>query len=204
MPRHRARKTIWTIGHSTRLLDEFAGLAKLHGIETLVDVRAFPGSRRCPWFGRESLGKSLPERGLAYEWLGEELGGRRRRSDGPSPNGALRNDSFRNYADYMLTPGFSAGVDRLLARASAAPTAFFCAELLWWRCHRSLIADYLTAARGWEVRHVLDGKASKPHAVKPEARLRGGRLLYPAAGSAAARSGRSTAASARAGRRARP
>jgi uncharacterized protein (DUF488 family) len=170
---------VWTFGHSTRALDELVELLKGHGIAAAVDVRAFPGSRRHPHFAREALAVSLPRAGLRYEWLGQELGGRRRSSKEPSPNGALRNASFRNYADYMLTPEFARGVDRLLTLADEAPTAFFCAELLWWRCHRSLISDYLVAVRGRTVLHILDASAPKPHAPKTEARLEGGRLLYP-------------------------
>lgn len=169
---------IWTIGHSTRPAEEFLALLKAHGIARVVDVRAFPGSRRHPQFSRERFAAWLEEAGVGYEWLGEELGGRRRAGEGPSPNTALRNASFRNYADYMLTPEFAAGVDRLLAGARKAPTAFLCAEALWWRCHRSLIADYLVAVRGWEVRDILDEKPAKPHAPKAEARREGDVLVY--------------------------
>lgn len=172
---------LWTIGHSTRALDEFVALLKASGISTVVDIRAFPGSRRHPHFAREALALSLPELGLRYEWLGQELGGRRRKLEEPSPNGALRNDSFRNYADYMGTPEFARGIDRLLALADEAPTAYFCAELLWWRCHRSLVSDYLVAVRRREVLHILDASPPKPHKPKAEARLVKGRLLYPPA-----------------------
>ena len=175
------KKTIWTIGHSTHLLDEFVSLLKANGIEAAVDVRAFPGSRRWPWFNRESLQKSLPKAGIEYVWLGGPLGGRRKKSPEPSPNAALRNSSFRNYADYMLTPAFSEGVDQLIALASEKKTAFFCSELLWWRCHRSLISDDLVAVRRWKVLHILDDKPPKPHKPKPEARVARGRVTYPAA-----------------------
>jgi uncharacterized protein (DUF488 family) len=171
------KRTIWTIGHSTRTLESFIALARHHGIEGFVDVRAFPGSRRHPHFGRERLGQSLRDAGFHYDWLGQQLGGRREPLP-QSPNTGLRHPSFRGYADYMLTKDFSAGVDLLLARALERPTAFFCAELLWWKCHRSLIADYLTLARGWTVLHILDLSPPKPHGAKPEAHLRDGTLLY--------------------------
>jgi uncharacterized protein (DUF488 family) len=176
-----AKAPVWTIGHSTRTLDEFAALLHGQGITIVVDIRAFPGSRRHPHFAREALAKSLPKLGFRYEWLGRELGGRRRTLAEPSPNGALRNDSFRNYADYMGTPEFAAGIDRLLALADEAPTAYFCAELLWWRCHRALVSDYLAAVRGRTVLHILGSEAPKPHTPKAEARVVAGRLLYPPA-----------------------
>ncbi len=153
-------------------------LLRHHGVEGVVDVRAFPGSRRYPHFARERLAQSLPETGIRYDWLGLELGGRRRPSAGPSPNLALRNESFRNYADFMSSPLFSRGVDALLALAARRPTAFFCAELLWWRCHRSLIADYLVAVRRCEVFDIIDLAPPKPHKPKPEAHVEEGRLVY--------------------------
>lgn len=172
---------LWTIGHSTRTLDEFIALLSANGLRTAVDIRAFPGSRRYPHFAREALAASLPKAGLRYVWLGKELGGRRRATVEPSPNLGLRNDSFRNYADYMGAPEFSRGVDALLALADEAPTACFCAELLWWRCHRSLLSDYLVAVRGREVFDILDESPPKPHAPKTEARVEDGRLVYPPA-----------------------
>jgi len=153
-------------------------LLRHHGIEGVVDVRAFPGSRRHPHFGREALVESLPAHGFRYDWMGVELGGRRRPTTAPSRNTALRNESFRNYADFMGTPLFSQGVDALLALGAQRKTAFFCAELLWWRCHRSLIADYLVAARGCEVLHILDLAPPKAHKPKAEAHLVEGRLVY--------------------------
>lgn len=171
-------RTVWTIGHSTRTLEGFVGLLKAHGIARLADVRAFPGSRRHPHFARESLARSLPEAGVEYVWLGAELGGRRPAPGRPSRNVGLRSASFRNFADYMETPAFARGADRLLALAAGAPTAFACAEALWWRCHRSLIADYLTAVRGWEVRHILGAGEAEPHRPMAEARREGEVLVY--------------------------
>jgi uncharacterized protein (DUF488 family) len=153
-------------------------LLKSHGIAAVADVRAFPGSRRHPHFSRENLERSLPEAGIEYLWLGRELGGRRRGEEGRSPNTGLRNASFRNYADHMASPDFSAGIARLLSLADEKPTALLCAERLWWRCHRSLIADYLELIRGRRVRHILEPGEAKPHAVKTEARREGTRLIY--------------------------
>lgn len=172
-------RRIWTAGHSTHTLEAFVALLKHHGIQAVADIRAFPGSRRHPHFARESLVESMPAHGIEYHWLGKQLGGRRRKSAGESPNTGLRNESFRNYADYMGTADFAHGVAELLVLAARKPTAYFCAELLWWRCHRSLLSDYLVAARRWEVLHVMDLAEPKPHKIKPEAHLESdGMLVY--------------------------
>jgi uncharacterized protein (DUF488 family) len=167
--------TVWTIGHSTRTLDEFLELLRVHGIEALADVRRFPGSRKYPHFNQEALGSSLRQAGIEYLHL-SELGGRRKpRPD--SHNTAWRNESFRGYADYMETEAFRAGIDRLLELARRKRTAVMCAEAVWWRCHRSLVADYLTAA-GVSVRHIMDLKASQIHPYTSAARLQDGHLTY--------------------------
>ena len=171
-------RTIWTMGHSTHTLEAFVALLRQHGITAAVDVRAFPGSRVIPTSRANALKVPFPRAGIDYTWLGRELGGRRRSNSQPSLNTALRNESFRNFADFMTTLLFEEGIDRLLQRASKKSTAFFCAELLWWRCHRSLISDYLTLARGWEVRHIIDLAEPKEHKVKPEAHLSKERLIY--------------------------
>src|SRR5438270_8644921 len=133
--------TIWTIGHSTRTLEDFLQLLELHKLEALADVRQFPGSRRHPQFGQENLSQSLAQAGIAYVHF-PELGGRRRaRPD--SPNTAWRNEAFRGYADYLMTGEFQAGIRRLLELAEQKRTAILCAEALWWQCHRGLIADCL-------------------------------------------------------------
>src|SRR6266699_3697142 len=142
---------IWTIGHSTRTIEEFIALLHLQGIRLLADVRQFPGSRRHPQFGQQSLANSLAKTGIEYSHF-LELGGRRR-SQANSPNTAWRNDAFRGYADYMMTDEFVAGIERLLKLAREKRTAVMCAELLWWRCHRSLISDYLKA-NGQQVVHI--------------------------------------------------
>ena len=167
--------TIWTIGHSTRTLDEFLALLRSADIAALADVRRFPGSRRLPHFGRDGLRESLAEAGILYTHF-PELGGRRQaRPD--SPNTAWRNEAFRGYADYMMTDEFRAGVARLLALARQQPTAFMCAEALWWQCHRGLIADDLKAA-GHDVRHVIGPGKIEPHPYTSAARIVNGALSY--------------------------
>lgn len=171
------RVTVWTIGHSTRPLADFLSALKSEGIRTLVDVRSFPGSRRYPQFGKEQLAASLADAQIRYEHF-PELGGRRRaRAD--SRNIAWRNEGFRGYADYMETESFNRGIQRLLDLARAGRTTIMCAEAVWWRCHRSLISDYLKA-RGVEVIHILDAGNSKPHPFTPAARIVDGELSYRA------------------------
>ena len=170
---------IWTIGHSTREIDAFISLLEENGIKLLADVRSFPGSNRYPQFNREALAKSLADAGIRYEHF-PELGGRRK----PKPdshNTAWHNASFRGYADYMETEEFHKGVERLLALAGeAGPAAIMCAEAVWWRCHRSLISDYLKA-RGVEVMHILNIKKTEPHPYTSAARIVDGELGYVAA-----------------------
>jgi uncharacterized protein (DUF488 family) len=167
---------IWTIGHSTRTIDEFISLLRTNNIKLLADVRSFPGSRRYPQFNREMLAESLGKAGIRYEHF-PELGGRRKaRPD--SKNAAWRNNSFRGYADYMDTDDFHRGAERLLDLATeAGPAAIMCAEAVWWRCHRSLISDYLKA-RGIEVMHILDVKKTEPHPYTSAARIVNGELSY--------------------------
>lgn len=166
---------VWTVGHSTRSLGEFLDLLSPWDIEVLADVRRHPGSRRWPQFGSEALAARLPEHGLAYLWI-PELGGRRQpRPD--SPNTAWRSASFRGYADYMETEPFELGLMTLVNLACAARTAIMCAEALWWRCHRALVADALRWA-GFEVIHILGQGAGVPHPNTAAARLAGGRLSY--------------------------
>src|SRR5438270_2362101 len=169
--------TLWTIGHSTRSIEDFIALLDAHNIRALADVRQFPGSRRHPQFGQNALTKSLADAGIEYVHF-LELGGRRR-SQPNSPNTAWRNEAFRGYADYMMTDAFTAGIERLLHLAKEKPTAIMCAELLWWRCHRSLIADYLKA-KGHQVIHILDGKKADEHPFTSAARIVRGKLSYSA------------------------
>jgi uncharacterized protein (DUF488 family) len=171
---------IWTIGHSTRTIDDFISLLKANGIKLLIDVRSLPGSKRYPQFNKEALADSLGKAGIRYEHF-PELGGRRKpRSD--SRNLAWRNESFRGYADYMEAEEFHKGVRRLLDLAvGAGPTAIMCAEAVWWRCHRSLVSDYLKA-RGIEVTHILDANKTEPHPFTSAARIVEGTLSYASEG----------------------
>jgi len=170
--------TIWTIGHSTRNIDSFVSLLQENGIKLVADVRMFPGSKRYPQFNRESLAKSLREYGIRYEHF-QELGGRRKTKP-DSHNTAWRNESFRGYADYMETGEFSKGIERLLDLAKATgPAAIMCAEAVWWRCHRSLVSDYLKA-RGIDVIHIMDLGKTEPHPYTSAARIVNGVLSYKA------------------------
>jgi uncharacterized protein (DUF488 family) len=167
--------TIWTVGHSTRTLGGFIELLNVNEIEALADVRRFPASRKYPHFDQEVLRTSLPGVGVEYVSL-PELGGRRRpRPD--SQNTVWRNKSFRGYADYMETEEFRTGIERLLELAPRKRLAIMCAEAVWWRCHRSLIADYLKAV-GVCVRHIIDGAKSELHPYTAAARFRDGILSY--------------------------
>ncbi len=171
--------TIYTIGHSTRTFDELVAALQAHGIATLVDIRAFPASRRLPHFNRESLEVELPKHGIAYVWM-KELGGRRKKIRDDSPNTGLRSEAFRNYADYMLTPDFAQAIDRLLTIAQQEKTAIMCAERLYFQCHRMLVSDYLTAHQH-TVLHIEDEKRGpRPHRLMAEAHLVNGQLLYNA------------------------
>jgi uncharacterized protein (DUF488 family) len=169
--------TVWTVGHSTRSLDELLAALRAHGVRTVADVRAFPASRRHPHFAREPLERALGDAGLAYAWLGETLGGRRTGAPG-SRHAALRVAGFRAYADHMETKRFRAGVDALEALARSSPTAAMCAELLWWRCHRAFLADHLVLLRGMRVVHVRDAGHATVHVPRPEARVEGDHLVY--------------------------
>ncbi len=169
---------IFTLGHSTRDLAEFSRVLQAHDIRLLEDIRAFPMSRRYPHFNRENLELWLPEIGSEYVWE-KDLGGRRNKQmpREQSPNVALRNDSFRNYADYMLSEIFQAAAERLIQRAETQNTAIMCAELLYFRCHRMLVSDYLVS-RGHKVLHIQDEKPPKEHVLSKDARLVDGRLIY--------------------------
>ena len=167
---------IWTIGHSTRAIDDFISLLEENEIKLLVDVRAWPGSKRYPQFNKDTLAESLNAHGIRYEHF-PELGGKRK-SKPDSRNTAWRNASFRGYADYMETEQFQKGIERLLdVAAEASPTAIMCAEAVWWRCHRSLIADYLKA-HGVKVLHVLGANKVEPHPYTSAARIVNGELSY--------------------------
>jgi len=168
--------TLYSIGHSTRTLEELIRVLRTHGIRTLVDIRAFPTSRRLPQFNRASLEQRLPEWGLRYLWM-KALGGYRKRTLDESPHLALRNDSFRNYADHMLSAEFERAMAELIALGRQSATACMCAERAYFRCHRMLVSDWLVA-RGHQVLHIDAGGPVKPHKLTAEARLIDGRLLY--------------------------
>jgi uncharacterized protein (DUF488 family) len=170
--------TVWTIGHSTRPLDVFLQLLAHSSIRGIADVRSFPGSRRYPQYGRLALAASLADTGIDYRWL-PALGGRRRALP-DSPNTAWRNESFRGYADYMSSAGFAQGIDELLELAAGTRCAIMCSEALWWRCHRSMIADTL-CVRGIEVLHILDLNHAVAHPMTAPARIIDGKLSYVAA-----------------------
>ena len=161
---------IYTIGHGNRSTEELLEILERAGVRRLVDVRAHPGSRHNPHFSRDALAASLSAAGLVYEWQGDALGGRRR-AHGPSRHPAWREASFRAYADYMDTPPFRGALEALEADADRGPPlAVMCAETVWWRCHRRLIADALVA-HGRPVIHLLGPSASTPHPLHPDARI---------------------------------
>jgi len=178
---------VWTIGHSTRSIEDFIAALEANGIKLLVDVRTLPGSKRYPQFNKEALGDSLGKAGIRYEHLPELGGLRKPKKD--SRNAAWRNASFRGYADYMETEEFRKGVDRLVDLATGrvrptvglagkiGPAAIMCAEAVWWRCHRALISDFLKA-RGVEVIHIVDAKKSESHPFTSVARIVDGSLTY--------------------------
>ena len=166
---------VWTIGHSTRSLEQFLELLAAQEIEVVADVRRFPGSRRWPHFSGEHLAQTLASRRLGYIWV-PELGGRRQpRPD--SPNTGWRSASFRDYADYLETEPFAEGLDRLASLACGLRSAIMCAEALWWRCHRGLIADALRWT-GFDVLHIQGPSSCVPHPYTTAARLERGQLGY--------------------------
>lgn len=168
--------TIYTIGHSTRSLDDFLALLRAHRIGQLADVRTVPKSRRHPHFAGEALAQSLPEASVAYRHFVALGGLRKPRKD--SRNTAWRHESFRGYADHMETSAFQRALDDLTVWAGAAPTVVMCAEAVWWQCHRQLIADALVA-RAVEVRHIMSTGAAPPHTLTAFARVDDGRVTYP-------------------------
>lgn len=172
----------FTVGHSTRPIDDFIALLSAHGISQLVDVRTVPRSRHNPQFETRALAQSLAQARIGYA-LAPGLGGFRRTSP-ESPNSAWRNLSFRGYADYMLTPDFHESLVAVIELMKTDRVALMCAEAVPWRCHRSLIADALTVA-GWRVLHIQSRRTARPHRRTPFLRVRGGALRYPALPSAA-------------------
>ena len=167
--------TVWTIGHSTRTLAEFLQLLVQHRIELLVDVRRYPASQRLPQFSRASLEQALAAAGISYAWL-PALGGRRRPLT-HSPNTAWRSLMFRGYADYMATESFAEGLRELETYAHGLRTCIMCAEAVWWRCHRGLIADVLRW-QGFQVCHILSRTSTVSHPYTSAARITRRGLSY--------------------------
>jgi uncharacterized protein (DUF488 family) len=167
---------LYTIGHSTRPVEDLIETLQAHEIQTLVDIRAFPMSRRLPQFNRESLENSLPAAGIRYFWM-KALGGYRKATRDDSPNIGLRNASFRNYADYMLTSEFETAMAELVALAETSRTAYMCAERVYFRCHRMLVSDWLVA-HGHDVMHIDGTGPVKAHRLTAEARMIDGELIY--------------------------
>jgi uncharacterized protein (DUF488 family) len=168
-------KTVWTIGHSTRSIEEFLSILKSFDIQTLIDIRTFPGSRRYPHFNKESLSRSLEENGIEYLHV-VELGGRRK----PLPdsvNTAWKHPSFRGYADHMQSQEFLNAITRLQDIASSRRVAYMCSEAMWWKCHRALVSDYLKAKK-WNVQHIMDVSKSGEHPYTSPAQEVQGKLFY--------------------------
>jgi uncharacterized protein (DUF488 family) len=167
--------TVWTIGHSTRPIEEFIELLRINAIDTVADVRRFPASRRYPQYNEAELQSRLAAEGIGYFWL-PSLGGRRQ----PIPNSsndAWRNDAFRGYADHIATEEFASGLFDLLGVAEGVPTAVMCSEAVWWRCHRSLIADVLSSI-GIDVLHIMSATTTTKHPYTSAARIVDGVLTY--------------------------
>jgi len=171
-----SQRSLWTIGHSTRAIDEFLELLHAHEIQLLVDIRTVPRSRRHPQFDTAALTRTLEKAGVAYLHMPSLGGLRKPRKD--SINTGWRNPSFRGYADYMQTKEFWKAVEDLIARAAIAPSAIMCAEAVPWRCHRSLVADALLS-RGWDVRHITSRAEPSAHKLTPFAVIENGGLIYP-------------------------
>lgn len=169
------KKTIWTIGHSTHSFGEFVEILRLAGIETVADIRSFPGSRKFPHFNRESLEIVLPEQGIGYVHL-KDLGGRRKVKP-DSNNTGWRHPAFRGYADYMETESFRNAIKELETLGSEKRIAYMCSEALWWRCHRSMVSDWLKL-HGWDVIHITGKGKTTEHAYTSPARIIDGQLTY--------------------------
>jgi len=171
--------TIYTIGHSTHPIDEFIAMLRNNGVEQLIDIRTIPRSRHNPQFEQSALQKSLPEHGIDYLYL-PELGGLRPKTAN-SLNLSWKNESFRNFADYMQTEAFSQAVEKLIGLAEQKTSAMMCAEAVPWRCHRSLVGDALLV-RGVDVQNILSPTQTSPHSLTRFALTEGTRVTYPRAG----------------------
>jgi uncharacterized protein (DUF488 family) len=170
-----SRTEIWTIGHSTRSIEQFLSILTSFRIEVLIDIRTFPGSRRYPHFNKESLSTTLQQNGIEYVHM-LALGGRRK----PLPdsvNVSWRHPSFRGYADHMQTPEFIDAINDVQRLASQKRVAYMCSEAMWWKCHRSLVSDYLKV-KGWNVQHIADVSKSSEHPYTSPAKPVQGELFY--------------------------
>jgi uncharacterized protein (DUF488 family) len=170
---------VYTIGHSTRSVADLAAVVKAHGVEQIVDIRSIRRSRANPQFNEASVGRALARRGVGYR-VNAALGGRRGKPKRPPrlPNDAWTNAAFRNYADYAASTDFRAGLAELLRTARRTPTAIMCAEAVWWRCHRRIVADHLIA-RGIEVHHIMSPTSAPEATLTPFAKIVRGRVHYP-------------------------
>ncbi len=169
------KKLIYTIGHSTRPIEEFLSLLQSFNIALVADVRQFPGSKKFPQYNQQELKEYLSMNNIQYIHF-PDLGGRRK-AEKESKNTAWRHAAFRGYADYMETEAFRQAIQRLEATALQRPTAYMCSEAVWWRCHRALISDYLKC-HGWEVLHIMDPAKAKEHPYTAPANIRQGQLTY--------------------------
>lgn len=179
MSDERPGPRLFTVGHSTLDAEQFLATLEGAGIAGVVDVRRHPGSRRHPHFAKDAMAAWLADAGVAYRWA-EALGGRRPAAH-DSPHVALRNEGFRGYADHMATGEFAAALQEVLGEATRRPTAVLCAEGLWWRCHRRLLADAAVLLHGTDVVHLQPDGTGQRHPVTEEARVVGDRLVYDAA-----------------------
>lgn len=173
--RNKAQPTIYTIGHSTHSSAVFLNLLQSFSIQILVDIRRLPGSRKYPQFNQDQLRSILAAANITYVYL-EALGGRRK-ADPHSKNDRWRNLSFKGYADYMGTTGFKIAVNELTRLASEKPTAYMCSEAVWWRCHRSMVSDYLKA-HGWKVLHIMTPAKAPEHPYTAAARVFNNTVCY--------------------------
>lgn len=168
-------KTVWTIGHSTHTLNELVAMLQSFKIEIVIDIRSYPGSRKFPQFNKETLAISLPDNNIEYIHL-KKLGGRRKVNT-DSKNTTWLHSAFRGYADYMETQSFAEGIKELIDIALQKRTAYMCSEAVWWRCHRSMVSDYLKAD-GWDVQHIMDVEKESKHPYTQPARIVNGLLTY--------------------------
>jgi len=169
------KKIIYTIGHSTRPLEELIKLLISFNIQIVADIRSFPGSRRFPQFNKENLLQTFPQNGISYQHF-PELGGRRKALK-DSKNIAWKNEAFRGYADYMASSTFKKEILRLEKIALKQTTAYMCSEAVWWRCHRSMVSDYLKY-RGWLVMHIMGENKAEEHLYTSVSKIANGKLSY--------------------------